>query len=471
MTFVQAVMYTPHSTISWKQSPHFDNKYGIVVHCVECHLPPTGNAYYYTEKAKSGFKDVYGKLFKDIEKINWDEKSRLEHAVNFTFKESCTSCHANLFPIGLSKKGEDAHLYYTQKPEELECINCHLHVGHYSEEAEQEITFGTAAVEKKQVYTEPTYVYEFGSFTEHIPNTTVDFEMVAIPEGSFFMGSPEDESYRENDEGPQIEIQMKKFWIGKAEVSWDEYEAFYAQTNKEGRSDTQIQVVNSSSDGIDAITGPTPPYGNPDQGFGKGKRPAITMTHYAAEVYCQWLSKVTGKTYRLPTEAEWEYACRGFSETPYFFEGDPKSYSRENFWNRIFGIDTTQINTYVVYKENSNGMTQTPDVVVNNPFGLVHMLGNVREFCSDYYTPNIYSTYKKQGNVSTPTGPESGKEYVVRGGSFKSDASQLRSADRDFTQYDKWMKTDPQMPKSKWWYSDSNDVGFRVVCEVNDENL
>lgn len=85
-----------------------------------------------------------------------------------------------------------------------------------------------------------------------------------------------------------------------------------------------VVYANNSNPNVDAISGPTPPFGFPDQGWGGGDRPAITMTHYAAETFCQWLSKKTGKTYRLPTEAEWEYAARGGTETPYFFTGNPK---------------------------------------------------------------------------------------------------------------------------------------------------
>ena len=95
------------------------------------------------------------------------------------------------------------------------------------------------------------------------------------------------------------------------------------------------------------------------------------------------------------------------------------------------------------------------------------MLGNVREFCSDYYSKDIYNAYSKMSTVINPTGPESGKDFVVRGGSFKSDASGLRISARNHTIKDAWQLTDQQIPKSIWWYSDCNDVGFRVVCEAN----
>jgi formylglycine-generating enzyme required for sulfatase activity len=124
------------------------------------------------------------------------------------------------------------------------------------------------------------------------------------------------------------------------------------------------------------------------------------------------------------------------------------------------------INSYVVYKVNSQARTKAPEMVRANPFGLKNMLGNVAEFCSDLYAPNSYKT--AMGEIlNNPTGPENGQEHVIRGGSFKSDAKDTRSAARDFTRTTAWLMTDPQMPKSVWWYSDSNDVGFRIVCEAD----
>jgi formylglycine-generating enzyme required for sulfatase activity len=289
--------------------------------------------------------------------------------------------------------------------------------------------------------------------------------MIAIPGGIFKIGSPETEDYRKADEGPQREVILSPFWMEKHEVTWDEYEAFYKDTKVEGRTDDQYRFINNVKE-IDGESGPTPAYGNPDQGWGKGKRPAITMTHYAARKYCEWLSRKTGKRYRLPTEAEWEYAARGKTETAYFFAGNPTQFSQDRLWNKLFGVDTTNINSYIVYVVNSGGKSQYPAHVKSNPYGLVHMLGNVREFCQDWYAPTIYQDYPKGDKIIDPTGPDQGEEYVVRGGSYQSDASNVRSASRDFTKTAQWLRTDPQMPKSLWWYSDCADVGFRVVCEV-----
>jgi formylglycine-generating enzyme len=468
--FCESCHVHPHSTQTWKLSTHYDNESGIVVHCVECHLPPKGSLYHVTEKVKTGMRDVYGVVFKDVEKLNWEEKSTVEAAKKHTYEESCKSCHENLFPKNLTKEGEDAHLHFISHDDELHCVNCHLHVGHYEEGAghAQNVDFGRAMEPKEKIiYSEPATIEKFIDFTEYVPGTSVKFDMVAVPGGTFEMGSPPDEAFREEDEGPQAEVEVSPFFMGKIEVTWDEYLAFFKETGSEGRLEYG-KITNL--DEVDAITGPTPPYGDPDQGWGKGDRPAITMTHYAANVYCEWLSRKTGKRYRLPTEAEWEYAARGGTSTPYFFEGNPKQYSDKTFWNKIFGVDTTTISTYVIYKENSNGRTALPNTVQPNPFGLQHMLGNVSEFCSDWYSPNIYESYKNK-SVKNPTGPPAGDEFVIKGGSYNQGAGEVRCATRDYTRSETWLKTDPQIPKSLWWYSDAYHVGFRVVCEYNESSL
>lgn len=453
----------PHVETSWRLSTHYDNKSGVIVHCVDCHLPPKGDGHLIA-KAKHGIKDLYGELFKDAEEINWEEKSRLEHAIRFTYLNGCLSCHQNIFPSTLSAEGDEAHLYYSQQSEKVRCINCHLAVGHYDKDAihAKNVDFGKTPDIETEIFTQPASVSSFENFTEYVPETSVSFEMVAIPGGTFNMGSDAEQTYRKTNEGPVRTVWVNGFWMGKAEVSWDAYLAFFNATASEGRK--SLEELQKAAD-VDAITGPTPPWGAPDQGWGKGSRPAITMSHFAAITYCQWLSKVTGKKYRLPTEAEWEYACRAGTEGPYFFEGRPEDFTTNRFWNRLFGPDTSTINSYVIYTVNGQGKTDEPDNVKPNPFGLVNMLGNVSEFCQDWYSPDIYSSV--EGDlVVNPQGPVTGTEHVIRGGSFRSDAAELRSASRDFTRTDAWLVTDPQMPKSIWWYSDCIHVGFRVVCEV-----
>jgi len=450
----------PHAEQSWKLSKHYDNKAGIVVHCVECHLPPKGHGMLFA-KAKHGAKDVYGILFKDSSEYNWPAKRKLEMAKKFVYTESCVKCHQNLFPKTLTVEGENAHLNFLTSKTDVSCLNCHLDVGHYDPNSkhEHDKNFGASVNQNTQIYTEATALTSFTNFTEKVPGTSLSFDMVAIPGGEFMMGSPKNEAHRKPDEGPAHPVKVSRFFMAKIEVSWEEYLEFFKATSSQGRKEAEENA------NVDAISGPTPPWGAPDQGWGKGSRPAITMSWKAANTYCQWLSKVTGKKYRLPTEAEWEYAARGGTKTPYFFEGDAKKYTSEGFFKKIIGADTATIASYVAYKENSLSQTVEPESVKANPFGLKNMLGNVYEFCSDYYAPKAYSGNRKV--AVDPKGPKKGQEHVIRGGSFKSDAKDVRSAARDFTKTKAWLVTDPQMPKSVWWYSDSNDVGFRVVCEVD----
>lgn len=465
--FCQSCHVHPHAEASWKLSSHYNNKRGVVVHCVDCHLPPEGFPYL-REKVKTGIRDVYGKLFKDPEKINWEAKKQLEHAKKIVYKESCIACHQNLFPIGLSEKGDKAHLYYSQRPDELHCINCHLYVGHYNPNAKHEQSMEFAQViGSTEIYQTPAVVEKFENFTELVPNTNVSFEMIAVPGGSFKMGSSEKEQLRNADEGPVRDVTVDPFFMGKVEVTWKEYLAFFNATASEGRLTKKDEETKTKN--VDAISGPTPPYGDPDQGWGKGNKPAITMTHHAAQVYCEWLSKRTGRKYRLPTEAEWEYACRAKSETPYFFPGNPKKFSETGFMKKVFGPDTAVISSYAIYKLNSGGRTAEPGNTRPNAFGLLNMAGNVKEFCLDYYAADAYAKTGKA--VNNPGGPETGTEFVIRGGAFDSDASELRSAARGYTQTEKWLKTDPQIPKSIWWYSDVINVGFRVVCEPDSSIL
>lgn len=456
-----------HATASWKLSTHYGQYSGMTVHCTECHLPP-GGMKYLTEKARTGIKDIWGYIFKDSADFNWELKSQIEHAQKFVYKESCIKCHSNLFPLDLSDLGANAHLAYLNNPEKTRCISCHIGVGHYNPDIlhAKNVAFGAGDEENKEIYTEPAHPDKFENFTELIPNSTINFDMIAIPEGIFEIGSPKSEKLRNEDEGPVRKVKIRRFFMGKIEVSWNEYLAFFKQTGSEGKSETS--TTSSTTKGkIDGITGATPPWGAPDQGWGKESRPAITMTHHAAMIYCQWLSKITGKKYRLPTEAEWEYACRGGTTTAYFFEGNPKKYTKERFWNKLFGVDTSTIAGYVVYSQNSNGKTEEPEQIKPNPFGLINMLGNVSEFCSDWYNSEIYNTYPADKIIVNPRGPQNGTERVIRGGSYRSDARYVRSASRDQTQHENWLTTDPQFPKSIWWYSDSKHVGFRVVCEAD----
>ena len=546
----------PHVENSWKLSKHVNNGSGVKTHCVACHLPPQTNTWkHYSAKAKLGMKDVWSYLTKDSADFNWETKSELEHAVKYIPNESCKECHQNLFPEGITDDGVTAHLYYdeNEKKLDLQCISCHLDAGHYNPNYNHSKMVGIpgqntsgASSDTSLFFKEPTTVTSFTDYVEQIPGTMVSFKMIAIPGGSFKMGSEEKEAFHKADESPVHNVTVSPFFMAEVEVTWDQYWAFYGNTMSEGRTPPETVYANNSNPNVDAISGPTPPFGFPDQGWGGGDRPAITMTHYAAETFCQWLSKKTGKTYRLPTEAEWEYAARGGTETPYFFTGNPKDFSDQGFWRKFFDAKTDSIGSYVIYSKNSKNKTQEPDLVKANPFGLKNMLGNVMEYCADKYDPEAYAksgtetpyfftgnpkdfsdqgfwrkffdaktdsigsyviysknsknktqepdlvkanpfglknmlgnvmeycadkydpeAYAKSGSSATDPLVTEGTEWVVRGGNYTSDAADLRCASRDYTKHEAWLKTDPQQPKSIWWYSDIRGIGFRVVCEPN----
>lgn len=451
----------------WKKSIHYNNESGVVTDCAACHLPPKedGLLRYYMTKARTGAKDLWSYWTKDTDKIDWQARREVEYATGIVFNATCEKCHLNLYPEGVTDDGITAHLYYEENARklDLQCISCHLDAGHEIPGYQHKTLEGKVET-VGTIYDSLATVEEFSPFTETVPGTNAAIRMIAIPGGSFTIGSSPKEPYHRPDEGPQRTVRISPFFMGETEVTWQQYWAFYNETMSEGRTPPEVIYANNSRPDVDAVSGPTPPFGFPDQGWGMGDRPAITMTHYAAETFCQWLSLKTGRKYRLPTEAEWEYAARAGTESPYFFEGDPRKYSLKRTWNRWFGADTSIIGRYVVYAGNSRNQTEEPSSVAANPFGLKNMLGNVMEYCADWYVEDAYTLL--EDGMTDPRGPEDGTKFVVRGGSYSDDASRVRCASRGHTLHDAWLRTDPQNPKSIWWYSDIKGVGFRVVCEV-----
>lgn len=152
---------------------------------------------------------------------------------------------------------------------------------------------------------------DFKPYIEKIGAANIPFEMLPIKGGEFLMGSPDAEKGRLDDEGPQHPVTVKSFWMGKCEVTWDEYDQYW-------KTEDQPKLDGKDVDpkGVDAITRPTPPYADETFGHGRDGQPVICITHHAAMEYCRWLSRKTGKNYRLPTEAEWEYACKAGTTTP-----------------------------------------------------------------------------------------------------------------------------------------------------------
>jgi len=271
----------------------------------------------------------------------------------------------------------------------------------------------------------------------------VTFDMVLIPGGEFMMGSSDKETGRKDDEGPQHEVRLEPFYLCTTETTYVLFEAYYEETVQRDRDEARKKEKD-----LDAITGPTPIYGDPTMGMGGGTRPAIGVTWFNAKTFCRWLSKKTGKTYRLPTEAEWEYAARAGTDTAYFFGNDPK-----------------QLGDYTWFEDNSDQATQEVAQKKPNPWGLCDMLGNVLEWVQDFYSPTAYAATSKNSPVLNPKGPKEGKVHVARGGSWESPAEELRCPARAFEE-DFWRFLDPQVPKSKWWLPEMGFIGFRVARSV-----
>jgi formylglycine-generating enzyme required for sulfatase activity len=285
---------------------------------------------------------------------------------------------------------------------------------------------------------------EMKAYTNQIPGTTVTYAMMPIPRGAFVMGSPESEKGRKPDEGPRHEVQISPFWMGKYEVTWNEYELFmYPDQEKALTVETNNLYLDKVSD---AVSRPTKPYVEMSFGMGKGEFPAISMTHHAANKYCQWLSGKTGHFYRLPTEAEWEYACRAGTTTAYYFGDDPAPL-KEHAW----------------FAKNSDFKYQKVGRKKPNPWGLHDMYGNVVEWCLDQYLPDAYEKFL--ADPSPDFWVKSTKPYphVVRGGHWDDDdVAVFRSASRRASSKE-WKVQDPQLPKSIWYHTDAQWLGIRVM--------
>lgn len=270
-------------------------------------------------------------------------------------------------------------------------------------------------------------------YEQNIPGSSVNFKMVPIPAGSFWLGSPDTEKGRRPDEGPAKKISIPAFWMGEHEVTYDEFLLFMNDETTSRNSD------------IDGVTRPTPQYVDLSWGMGKqGGFPINSMSQHNALMYCRWLYKKTGQFYRLPTEAEWEYAARAGSTTSYFF-----------------GDDASQLKEYAWFAQNSKEKFQKVMQKKPNAWGLYDILGNVAEWTLDQYDENFYQTItdttKSPINLPSTQYPRS-----VRGGGFEDPAEGLRCAARAKS-VSAWNKRDPQIPKSKWWLTEARSVGFRIV--------
>jgi len=279
----------------------------------------------------------------------------------------------------------------------------------------------------------------FKPYTQQVEGTSLSFTMEAIPGGEFSMGSTKGNP----DEQPVHRVKVAPFWMGTYEVTWNLFEPFVYKDFERVQSGGTIPAK------VDAVTRPTKPYLDMTFGMGKDGHPALAMTQYNAIQFCKWLYIRTGVFYRLPTEAEWEYACRAGSEAEY-----------------CFGNDASQLEEHAWYKDNSGGRTHEVGQKQPNAWGLYDMHGNVAEWTYDQYVEDFYQQFNGKVAENPIAVPEKLYPHVIRGGSFEDDAKNVRSASR-LPSDPFWKQLDPQIPKSNWWFPEAPFIGLRLVRPLN----
>ncbi len=296
-------------------------------------------------------------------------------------------------------------------------------------------------------------------YTAKVPGSEVEFTMEPIPGGKFKLGSPDSEADRKPDEGPQVEIEVAPFWMARHEVTWSEYQRYMSMHDIFKEMVTKKIRKPADKNHPDIVTAPSNLY-DPTFTYSKGKepkQPAISMSQFAAKQYTKWLSKLSGVAYRLPTEAEWEYACRAGSHTRYYF-----------------GDDASQLGQYAWYFDNAGEKLNTVGTKKPNAWGLHDMHGNVAEWVLDEYSPEHYAALAKSDKpltgLTSTMWPTKYFPRSIRGGSFDDNAAGCRSAARKGSDDKTWRETDPNIPKSPWWFTDDYGlaVGFRIMRTLDD---
>ncbi len=242
----------------------------------------------------------------------------------------------------------------------------------------------------------------FIKYEQAIPGSEIKFTLVPIPAGTFLIGSSSKDKAKQDDEMPQHAVSLNAFWMGAYEVTFDEFNLFFND------------IALSQNIITDAVTRPSSPYIDMTLGMGKeGGFPANSMQQYGALMYCKWLYKNTGIFFRLPTEAEWEYACRAGKTTIY-----------------SFGDDASKLDEYAWYSNNSEDKYHKVGQKTPNDWGLYDMLGNVAEWVLDQYQADYYSTLTDK-NEDPVRVPDARYPRIVRGGTYNDEANRSAMHEQD----------------------------------------
>lgn len=238
-------------------------------------------------------------------------------------------------------------------------------------------------------------------FEQTLPGSLVKIKMIPVPGGKIKVGDNL--------------VNVKPYWIAETETPWEAYDVFL-------HSGPASKPYDQTKFAPDAIARPSKSYILPDLGWGHHGYPAINLSFTSVDMFCRWLSFTTKMKFRLPTQAEWEFACREANPGP---------------WK----LDLAKVGKVAWYSGNSEGVTHPIKKKLPNKLGLYDMLGNVGEWATDL-----------QG------------QPILCGSSFQDPATAIKpNIARRWNP--KWQEEDPQIPKSRWWLSDAPFAGFRLVCE------
>jgi formylglycine-generating enzyme required for sulfatase activity len=321
--------------------------------------------------------------------------------------------------------------------------------------AQENVSSAMLGISKEKPASGPSVAIPGGymvPYVHQIERTNIAFEMIPIPGGEVTVGSPESESGRGDEEGPQFTVTIEPLWIAKTELTWGEYKTFMRAYDVFKRLGSEgVRVVNESNQ-ADAVTVPTPLY-EPSHTYEFGedpKQPAVTMTQYAAKQYTKWLSGITRVQYRLPTEAEWEYAARAGSKSKYSFGDNP-----------------AELDKYASFAENTSEGAAKVGSKLPNSFGLHDMHGNVWEWTIDQFDAKGFGSRagKKLAWREATAWPTQADSRCVKGGGWQDPPERLRSAARMGSVDEDWKSEDPNIPLSPWWYTSdpARMVGMRLV--------
>lgn len=323
----------------------------------------------------------------------------------------------------------------------------------------------TAPVGVRSVQTDHGYMVPY---TVTIPGTEVTFEMAPIPGGEvvverMVVGKPH-----------IVSVKVEPRWVASREVTWDQYWPFmklndaFARIEQlrtlrrnspevkgllESSKDYEplVRVLDAEANHVDGVTAPTALY-DPGTTYESGEDPglpAVTMTPFAARQFTKWLSAITGSDFRLPSEAEWEHAARAGATAAYFFGDDPE-----------------QLGEYAWFTDNADYVAHEPGEKKPNAWGLYDVHGNVAEWVLDAgESKEASATDKMLSWIEAVAWPSKVSPRVAKGGYWDAAAADCTIAARLLSDDEEWKLTDPNRPRSPWWYTDppSTGVGIRLT--------